>query len=319
MAIINGNSSNNTLNGTGVADTIDGMGGSDTINGLGGNDILRGGAGNDTVNGGIGNDTITGGTGDDALNGGDGNDTFVYATFDGLDTFAGGAGTDRIVLAAAGTTLALRSGFGAGNSVEAIDGVGNSTIRGASSADIYDFSATTLTGIASIDAGAGDDRVTGSSGADRIRGGLGNDTISGGGGADVLEGDDGADTLTGGAGADRLIGGTGNDFFAITTLSGGADRIADFGNGADTLRLSVLPTSGVTASNLASFVRAQRVDGNVVVRVDTNGATGGSAFTDAAVLEGFTGTTVRVQIGSQFFNVPVPANRNPTLDVDAIS
>jgi VCBS repeat-containing protein len=319
MAIINGNNSNNTLNGTSVADTIDGMGGSDTINGLGGNDILRGGSGIDTVNGGVGNDTITGGSGDDALNGGDGDDRFVYATFDGLDTFAGGTGTDRIVLAAAGTTLALRSGFGAANSIEAIDGIGNSTIRGASSADTYNFSATTLTGIASIDVGAGNDNVTGSSGADRIRGGLGDDTIAGGGGADVLEGDDGVDTLTGGAGADRLIGGTGNDFFAISTLSGGADRIADFGNGADTLRLSVLPASGVTASNLASFVRAQRVDGNVVVRVDTNGATGGSAFVDAAVLEGFAGTTVRVQIGSQFFNVPVPANRNPTLDDDSIS
>jgi VCBS repeat-containing protein len=168
--------------------------------------------------------------------------------------------------------------------------------------------------------GAGNDNVTGSSGADRIRGGLGDDTIAGGGGADTLEGDDGADTLTGGAGADRLIGGTGNDFFAISTLSGGADRIADFGNGADTLRLSVLPASGVTASNLASFVRAQRVDGNVVVRVDTNGATGGSAFVDAAILEGFAGTTVRVQIGSQFFNVPIAStNRNPTLDDDEIS
>jgi VCBS repeat-containing protein len=302
MAIINGNAGNNTLNGTPQADTINGLGGDDTINGGGGDDTLRGGTGNDSVNGGAGNDTL------------------LYATGDGLDTFAGGNGFDRIVAALAGTTILLRSGFGSANSVEAIDGINNSTLGGSSAADIYDFSTTTLTGIASIDTGGGNDRVTGSAGADRIRGGNGNDTISGGGGADVLEGNDGTDTLDGGAGADRLIGGIGADVFAITTLSGGADRVADFGNGADTLRLGVLPTSGVTSSNLASFVRAQRVDGNVVVRVDANGATGGSAFTDAAVLEGFAGSTVRVQIGSQSFNVAIPAaNRNPTLDDDTIS
>jgi uncharacterized delta-60 repeat protein len=319
MAVINGNNGNNTLNGTAQADTIDGLGGNDIINGLAGNDILRGGANVDTIDGGTGNDTITGGTHDDTLNGGTGNDTFVYATGDGLDLFTGGDGTDRIVAAAAGTTIALRSGFAANRSIEAIDGLGNSTIRATSSADTYNFSATTLTGIASIDLGAGNDQLVGSSSADRVRGGTGNDTISGGGGADILEGEDGTDTLDGGAGVDRLIGGADADTFAITTLSGGADRIADFGNGADTLRLGVLPASGVTASNLSSFVRAQRVDGNVVIRVDTNGSTGGSAFVDAAVLEGFNGATVRVQIGSQFFNVAVPANRNPTLDDDTIS
>jgi VCBS repeat-containing protein len=320
MAIINGNSGDNTLNGTAQADTIDGLGGDDTINGLASNDILRGGTGIDTVDGGAGDDRITGGTHNDTLLGGDGNDTFVFATGDGSDLYAGGAGTDRIVAAAAGTIITLRGGFGPSHSIEAIDGLGSSIIRGSAVADTYNFSATTLTGLASIDLGDGSDRLTGSSGADRVRGGLGNDTISGGGGADVLEGDDGTDTLDGGVGADRLIGGTGADVFAITTLSGGADRVADFGNGTDTLRLGVLPTSGVTSSNLASFVRAQRVDGNVVVRVDTNGTTGGSAFIDAAVLEGFTGTTVRIQVGSQFFNLPIAsANRNPTLDDDAIS
>ena len=42
MAVINGDSGDNTLNGTASADTITGAGGNDTINGNGGNDTIYG-------------------------------------------------------------------------------------------------------------------------------------------------------------------------------------------------------------------------------------------------------------------------------------
>jgi RTX calcium-binding nonapeptide repeat (4 copies) len=55
-----------------------------------------------------------------------------------------------------------------------------------------------------FDAGAGNDKVTGSQFADNILGGLGDDTLLGGLGNDTLEGGAGADKLSGGAGSDTF-------------------------------------------------------------------------------------------------------------------
>jgi Ca2+-binding RTX toxin-like protein len=295
MATITGNNNFNLLFGTSADDVIRGLGSNDFLAGLGGNDTLDGGTGNDT------------------LIGGAGNDTFLYLTGDGLDIFDGGSGLDRIVTAA-GTLLTLRSGFGVVNGIEVIDGTSGSTIRGSTGNDSYNFSATTLVGIALIDLGAGNDTFIGSSGADAVTGGAGNDTIGGGGGADIIDGGAGADYLDGGTGADRLTGGLGSDVFVINTLTGGPDTITDFGNGSDTLRLSVLPLFGVHAGNLQNYVLAERAGARVIVRIDTNGTTGGLTFADAAILENYAGTSVRVQIGFQTFNVQVTgsANQAPT-------
>jgi hypothetical protein len=58
-----------------------------------------------------------------------------------------------------------------------------------------------------INAGGGDDTVTGSSSADDITGGSGMDDISGGGGNDTLNGGTGSDSIVGGAGDDTINGG----------------------------------------------------------------------------------------------------------------
>jgi Ca2+-binding RTX toxin-like protein len=81
-----------------------------------------------------------------------------------------------------------------------------------------------------IDAGDGDDVITGSDDfADSIDGGDGNDIITGGGGDDTLDAGDGNDLVTGGAGLDSILGGNGQD-----TINGGAgnDNI-DAGDGQD--------------------------------------------------------------------------------------
>ena len=62
-----------------------------------------------------------------------------------------------------------------------------------------------------VDAGMGDDVVTGGAGYDILSGGMGNDTIYGNAGDDRLNGNAGNDVLYGGEGNDRLFGGKGSD------------------------------------------------------------------------------------------------------------
>jgi Ca2+-binding RTX toxin-like protein len=54
-----------------------------------------------------------------------------------------------------------------------------------------------------VNAGAGNDGVTGSAGADTLNGGTGNDKLRGLAGPDTLRGQDGDDTVAGGAGHRR--------------------------------------------------------------------------------------------------------------------
>lgn len=69
--------------------------------------------------------------------------------------------------------------------------------------------------------------ITGTSGPDRL---------VGTGGDDVIEGLGGNDTLIGNAGNDTLMGGAGADVF-VFGVRGGMDRISDFQDGTDKLRL----------------------------------------------------------------------------------
>lgn len=175
------------------------------ITGLAGNDVLTTLGGNDTLTGGTGNDTIVTGGGDDVIR--------VSGIRDGFDAVDGGTGLDRIEAGAAGTVIGLASVSG----VEVISAAGfaNVVIRGAGAANTFDFSVVTLSGISTIDGGAGNDTITGSAAADRILGGAGRDVLAGG---------DGADTFV----------------FNLTTDSrfGSADRITDFAKGADQIDLT---------------------------------------------------------------------------------
>ena len=94
MAIINGNSGDNSLTGTNGADMIRGRGGNDTIDGGSGNDSLHGGAGNDLLIGGSGDDELFGNAGDDRLLGGQGKDGLYGGT--GNDYLNGGADDDKL-------------------------------------------------------------------------------------------------------------------------------------------------------------------------------------------------------------------------------
>jgi Ca2+-binding RTX toxin-like protein len=191
--------------------------GHDSIFGLGGNDVIHGGAGNDNINGGVGNDILHGDDGNDSLSGsngtdqlfgGNGDDRFVVSgTLDTFDSFDGGSGIDTILVATfAPLTLA---GFNAlQSSIEHWQGNGQGVL-GNGNANNFDFSGLqTITGLAFVDAGAGNDILIGSQFADDLRGGA-ND-----------------DLLAGGLGNDTLTGGTGGDTFRFTEMQGGA---ANFG------------------------------------------------------------------------------------------
>lgn len=93
---------------------------------------------------------------------------------------------------------------------------GNQFVAGSNLADRISL-AGTLGTLTWVEAGAGDDRVTGKAGADLFGGGAGNDILAGGAGNDRLLGGEGRDQLFGNDAADRLDGGLGDD-----RLSGGS-------------------------------------------------------------------------------------------------
>ena len=83
---------------------------------------------------------------------------------------------------------------------------------------------------ATINGGAGNDRISGTANSDNITGGDGDDRISGQGGSDFISGDAGRDKLSGGSSDDMIYGGAGDD-----TLAGGNGNDTLGGDGEDRL------------------------------------------------------------------------------------
>ncbi len=115
-------------------------------------------------------------------------------------------------------------------------------------------------------AGAADgaDFINGDAGNDKLYGGAGDDTIRGGADNDTLNGGAQDDNLNGGTGNDILRGGSGRDRFYFNEISGN-DRIADFQNNIDTIRLG--DDFGFTTVSQA-LALAVNVNGNVVFTFD---------------------------------------------------
>lgn len=92
-------------------------------------------------------------------------------------------------------------------------------------------------GVNTLNGGGGADQLFGYDGKDTLHGGDGFDLLIGGEGKDSLYGGNDDDLLVGGAGGDGLWGGAGSDVFVFGTGSG-ADTIADFAVGIDTIYLA---------------------------------------------------------------------------------
>lgn len=138
--------------------------------------------------------------------------------------------------------------------------------------------------------GPGEDSLSGGRGADSLSGGFGADRLGGGRGADRLRGDAGDDALSGGGGADRLSGGTGADTLAggggrdtfVFARGDGTDRIADFEDGRDAIRI------GRGAGEMADLAIAQAGPDAVVtfadVRIVVTGMEAGALTAEDFVL-----------------------------------
>ena len=290
-------------------DSLRGDAGNDTLIGLGGNDTIDGGAGANLLNGGLGNDTLIArafdkvyGAGNDdlisvsqslpeILDGGTGLDTLRFegsyditgATLTGienlnaygivsmtaaqLDSFTTVAG-----YSAAYTTAAVRLTQGGSVDVALSSTLtGSFSLTGSSEDETLSFNAAYI-GQIRVDAGYGNDNVSGASGADSLRGDQGNDVLRGLNGNDTLIGGAGADTLVGGNGIDILTGGAGRDTFVFDTTGSSPvatpDQITDFeGAGAvqgDRIDLSAIDANGSIAG-LGTFVFGSVAQGGLSV------------------------------------------------------
>ena len=218
------------------------------VRALGGNDTITTAGGNDTINGGAGADTLASGAGDDV---------FLLDASPGVDRFDGGIGFDMVQANAANVVLTVTAATFSG--IEKVSSAGFAGFRlvGTGSSDTIDLSSMVLSGVTNIDAGSGNDTVTGSDGADTITGGRGNDVLAGGGGDDMF-------LVAYSAGTDRFDGGAGYDVvqaieanvlirYNATTFanieevsSGGYANMRIVGtSGADVIDLSGLILNGV--------------------------------------------------------------------------
>jgi Ca2+-binding RTX toxin-like protein len=260
---------------------------------VGGNIRIESGDGNDSLYGSSAADTFLAGKGDDQLNGGGGGDTYEVSGnsgsgFQGYDTYAdsGSGDLDRILVVAASGSEAVDIGmrfFGSSGGIEQINASGTTgrvRLLGDSSANSLNFSSTTLIGAnLLIDAGSGNDTITGSSGGDNILGGLGVDQLNGGNGDDML---------IGGGGLDSLNGGSGSDTFVYTTLTdaivGGSsssplfEKISNFTVGADRFDLSTTPAAG-GFKNLGSVSALTITAISTLLSTSTFQANGAATFT----------------------------------------
>lgn len=218
-------------------------------------DIIIGNDGDNTLSGGGGNDEIEGGIGADVINGGGG--TGDIARYDDLSTA-------YTVTSQGGGVYSITGSTDGGDTLENIEQV-------AFSDGVFDIASLVSGGLNIITGSTGNDRLNGTANADEIsglegndtlRGFEGNDVLLGGAGNDRLVGTEGDDILRGDTGEDRMFGGGRSDIMDggadrdIARGQGGADvfvfedgdfsgtggttadRIIDFGLGADTLDLS---------------------------------------------------------------------------------
>lgn len=228
-----GDAGNDLIEGAGGNDAIDGGAGNDTISGGTGNDTITGGAGADVVFFNVATD------GQDSTNGGDGADLVnVFGASAGqvrLSFVSGqvgnGSATDAASPAPQDGGLAVRlQAEGASDTltglVSRFDDEGMTFVSGTAGLtfDVRDVVSGVQRGdlfeVVALGTAAADTITTATAAATRahyINAGAGNDTVTGGSAADFLVGGAGDDRLSGAGGDDRFIGGAGND-----VIDGGA-------------------------------------------------------------------------------------------------
>lgn len=235
---------------------------------------IDGGGGSDTITGSSTADTLIGSSGDDSLASGSGDDLFAYASgmANGADALDGGSGSDTVIATGDNAVIGLHSfadieAFSAG-------GFSSVSIVGGSGGDSLNFSTVTVSGLALIDGGGGNDSITGSTDADTIAGSAGNDVLNGGSGDDEFiyaASSNGADTVDGGGGNDTLVAIANNSVIGLRGLAnveaisaGVFTGVTILGSSSgDQLNFSAVTLTGIT-----------QIDGGAGADTITGSATG---------------------------------------------
>jgi Ca2+-binding RTX toxin-like protein len=209
--------------------------GSVFLYGESGNDTLRGGQGNDRLEGGLGDDLLSGGAGHDRIVGSGDTDFTLTSnqltglgtdTFDGIEEglLIGGPGANTLDGSSFTGALVIYEGRGGDDDLIG-RASGNDGVRAVGDAD-FTLTDTQLTGLGT-DTLTGIDRaqLIGYSGANRF------DASAFTLGPVFINAGSGNDTLSGGGANDTLIGGAGTDCFRFATALNAAtnrDTITDF-------------------------------------------------------------------------------------------
>ncbi|HNP84196.1 MAG TPA: calcium-binding protein [Nitrospira sp.] len=321
---LTGSNYNDTLTGDANANVIEGGNGNDIIKGGAGNDSIQGGVGNDTLVGETGtdtvtyaaataavtvnlamtaaqntvgagtdtistfenltgsgyNDTLTGDANANTIKGGAGNDTIQGGA--GNDILDGEAGTDTVTYAAATAAVTVNL---ATTTAQATGSVGSDTITNFENLTGSGYNDT-------LRGNTANNTLVGGNGNDILYGNSGNDLLYGDAGTDTLYGDAGNDTLNGGASNDVLYGGVGSDIFKFSS-GGGIDTIKDFKKTElDKIDIKdLLSGYDPVTKAITDFIQITTSGTNSIVKIDANGLTGGTAWTQIATLENITGLT----------------------------
>ena len=173
------------------------------------------------------------------LDGMGGSDLFAISDSSFLvhDSLIGGSGLDTVAL---GTSLSSNDAFANFSGIEVLSLVGPSSVTLGSAAQAAGLqslfggsgndSFTTTVGLRFINAGNGNNTLTGSSyGFDTLIGGSGNDNITGNGTADSLVGGDGINVIESRGNGSTLVGGSGWD--TLSVLGSAYDNLIIAGSG----------------------------------------------------------------------------------------
>jgi Ca2+-binding RTX toxin-like protein len=206
----------------------------------------------------------------------------------------GTAGDDRINIASNGGSVVV-NGLAAQVAISGADGSDALVVNGGLGNDVINASGLVAGQISlTINAGAGDDRITGSRGNDVVIGGQGSDVASLGAGDDtfVWNPGDGSDTVDGGTGSDTLLfnGSNANENMEISANGTHARLTRDVGGvtmdltnmetidlralgGTDTITVDDLSRTGVSNVNIDLAAQTGGPDGqaDTIVINGTNG------------------------------------------------
>ena len=291
---INAGMGNDSLTGGNGHDFLVGGAGDDWLKGGRGDDSLLGGAGNDTAvfkPARDGADTIDLGAGDDVVLVQHGRGEQIRLTFTSAEVGNGNANDSNTLLNQDGG-LAVRfqmedGADGLKGPISRFDdeGITFKATHG-STFDVRDLVAGTQRGdqFEAVQLGTMANDVIDHSGdrdAYYVNAGMGDDAVTGGSGRDFLVGGAGNDTLTGGAGQDSLLGGGGADTFVFNTCDTTPDSIVDFVAADDTIQLDArifqgLPAGVLAAESFALLSAAESADHRILYDADT-----GNLFFDA--------------------------------------